>query len=668
MVVATTRPETMLGDTGVAVNPGDERYKDLVGKTCILPLMDREIPIIADDYVEMEFGSGCVKMTPAHDPNDFEVGLRHNLEFIRVMDDDGKINELGGKYQGLDRYEARKVVVADLEALGLVEKIEPYERNVGTCYRCATDVEPIISAQWFVRMKPLAEEAIRVVSDGEVRFVPDRFSKIYTNWMENVHDWCISRQLWWGQRIPAWYLPSGDFVVEPDVESALKAARAIDSTIKPEDLKQDSDVLDTWFSSWLWPISVFDANKPGHPDATPNDDLAYYYPTNDLVTAPEILFFWVARMVMAGHEFCGDLPFRNVYLTGTVRDKQGRKMSKSLGNSPDPIKLMEVYGADGVRVGMLICSSAGTDILFDESQVEQGRNFANKIWNAYRLIKGWNIDENATQTPQAKVAVKWFDELLSSSIETIDDHFEKFRISDALMLIYKLFWDDFCAWYLELIKPQQGAGIDASTYNATITIFDKLLRILHPFMPFISEELWQNIGERNEGETIMLSSQPEAGKYNPDFLADFEVVKDCIVNIRGIRQSKGISPKEPLSLLYKGELGAEMISVIEKMANINSVGSISDKGADAKGVSFLTGSLEFFLPLEEHVDVEEELRKIEEEIKYYRGFLENVMKKLSNEKFVSSAPKAVVDMELKKRLDGEAKLMKLEELKKELTK
>lgn len=668
LVIATTRPETIMADSAICIHPEDERYRHLKGKKVFIPLINKEIPVIEDDYVTMDFGTGCLKVTPAHDINDYEIGLRHKLPVIDILDQFGKLNQEARILVGEDRFDARKKIVKMLAESGNFLKEETYSSQIGYSERTNAVIEPRLSLQWFLKMEEAAKNALSYVEDERIRLIPEKYKNTYKHWMDNVRDWCISRQLWWGQRIPAWYLPSGDFVVEPDAQSALKAARAIDPTIKPEELKQDPDVLDTWFSSWLWPISVFDSNKPGHPEAKPNSDLAYYYPTNDLVTAPEILFFWVARMVMAGHEFCGDLPFRNVYLTGTVRDKQGRKMSKSLGNSPDPIKLMEVYGADGVRLGMLICSSAGTDILFDESQVEQGRNFANKIWNAYRLIKGWSVDENAAQTTQAKVAVKWFDELLSSSIETIDDHFEKFRISDALMLIYKLFWDDFCAWYLELIKPQQGAGIDASTYNATITIFDKLLRILHPFMPFISEELWQNIGERKEGETIMLSSQPEAGKYNPEFLADFEVVKDCIVNIRGIRQSKGISPKEPLSLLYKGELGAEMISVIEKMANINSVGSVSDKGADAKGVSFLTGSLEFFIPLEEHVDVEEELRKIEEEIKYYRGFLENVMKKLSNEKFVSSAPKAVVDMELKKRQDGEAKLMKLEELKKELTK
>ncbi|MEA5006065.1 MAG: valine--tRNA ligase [Rikenellaceae bacterium] len=668
LVIATTRPETIMADSAICIHPEDERYKHLKGKKVFIPLINKEIPVIEDDYVTMDFGTGCLKVTPAHDVNDYEIGLRHKLPVIDILDQYGKLNKEARILIGVDRFEARKKIVKMLAESGNFLKEETYSSQIGYSERTNAVIEPRLSLQWFLKMEEAAKNALAYVEDEKIRLIPDKYKNTYKHWMENVRDWCISRQLWWGQRIPAWYLPSGDFVVEQDAESALKAAKEIEPTVKLEDLKQDSDVLDTWFSSWLWPISVFDSNKPGHPDAIPNTDLAYYYPTNDLVTAPEILFFWVARMVMAGHEFCGNLPFRNVYLTGTVRDKLGRKMSKSLGNSPDPIKLMEVYGADGVRVGMLICSSAGTDILFDESQVEQGRNFANKIWNAYRLIKGWNVDEKAVQTKQAKIAVKWFDELLSSSIETIDDHFEKFRISDALMLVYKLFWDDFCAWYLELIKPQQGAGIDTVTYNATIKIFDKLLRILHPFMPFISEELWQNIDERKEGETIMLSSQPVADKYDTEFLGNFEVVKDCIVNIRGIRQSKGISPKESLSLLYKGELEPEMISVIEKMANISSVGFISDKGADAKGVSFLTGSLEFFLPLEEHVDVEEELRKIEEEIKYYRGFLENVMKKLSNEKFVSSAPKAVVDMELKKRQDGEAKLMKLEELKKELTK
>jgi len=668
LVIATTRPETIMADSAICIHPEDERYKHLKGKKVFIPLINKEIPVIEDDYVTMDFGTGCLKVTPAHDVNDYEIGLRHKLPVIDILDQFGKLNQSACILIGEERFAARKKIVKLLDEAGHLLKEEAYSSQIGYSERTNAVIEPRLSLQWFLKMEEGAKNALAYVEDDKIRLIPDKYRNTYKHWMENVRDWCISRQLWWGQRIPAWYLPSGEFVVEHDAESALKAAKMLDPSVKMEELRQDPDVLDTWFSSWLWPISVFDAGKPGFPAAEPNKDLAYYYPTNDLVTAPEILFFWVARMVMAGHEFCGDLPFRNVYLTGTVRDKQGRKMSKSLGNSPDPIKLMESYGADGVRVGMLICSSAGTDILFDESQVEQGRNFSNKIWNAYRLIMGWSVDMNVPQTSQSEIAVKWFNELLSNSIDTINDHFEKFRISDALMLIYKLFWDDFCAWYLELIKPAQGGNIDIVTYNATIEIFDKLLRILHPFMPFITEELWQNVVERKEGDSIMLSRQPESSSFSQEFLGRFEQVKESIVNIRSIRQSKGISPKEPLSLLYKGSLNEEVICVISKMANISSVKEMEDKSGSSAGVSFMVDTLEFFLPLEEHVDIAEELRKVEEELKYYEGFLINVNKKLSNDKFVSSAPKAVVDMEYKKQQDAETKLLKLNELKKELTK
>ena len=486
--------------------------------------------------------------------------------------------------------------------------------------------------------------------------------------MESVRDWCISRQLWWGQRIPAWYLPNGDIVVEADENDALKAAQIIDPSIELSDLRQDEDVLDTWFSSWLWPISVFDPAKPGFPNREPNRELAYYYPTNDLVTAPEILFFLVARMVMAGNEFCGDLPFRNVYLTGTVRDKSGRKMSKSLGNSPDPIKLMENYGADGVRVGMLLCSSAGNDILFDESQVEQGRNFSNKIWNAYRLIQGWQVDASAKASPQCEIAVEWFDSLLSQSIETMNDHFNKFRLSDALMLLYKLFWDDFCAWYLEIIKPAQGCSIEVKTYEATVGFFDKLLKLLHPFMPFITEELWQKLCERKEGESIMVLQQPKSEKYSAELINSVEQAKISIVNIRSIRQAKGISPKEPLELYVKGDFSQALYGIIEKMANISAIKPFSQKGESQSGASFMVDTIEFFLPLGNLVNIGEELNKIEAEIKHLEGFLASVNKKLSNEKFVNSAPKSVVELELKKQSDAQTKIAKLTQLKEELNK
>lgn len=666
LVIATTRPETIMADTAVCINPEDERYFNLKGKRVFIPLINKEIPIIEDDYVSMDFGTGCLKVTPAHDVNDYEIGLRHKLPVIDILDQFGRLNENAKILVGEDRFVARKKIVQMLKDAGHLLKEEDYLSQVGYSERTNAVIEPKLSLQWFLKMDEAAKNALAYVEDGRIKLIPDKYKSTYKHWMENVRDWCISRQLWWGQRIPAWYLPSGDFVVEADFDAALNAARKIDQNIKSDDLKQDPDVLDTWFSSWLWPISVFDPEKPGFPDAKPNKDLAYYYPTDDLVTAPEILFFWVARMIMAGHEFCGDRPFKNVYLTGTVRDKLGRKMSKSLGNSPDPIKLMETYGADGVRVGMMICSNAGNDILFDESQVEQGRNFANKIWNAYRLVNGWNIDNELKQSIEAQVAVKWFDELLSSCIDIINDHFDKFRISDALMQLYKLFWDDFCSWYLELVKPQYGEGIDVCTYNATIEFFDKLLRLLHPFMPFITEELWQNITKRRDGESIMIVEQPKAKSYNTAFLKQFESVKECVVNVRNIRQSKRISPKESLSLFYRGDFEKEMFGVVGKMANIGTIELMNSKIIDRLGVSFLVDKTEFFIPLEEKIDLNEELNKIEAELQYYNGFIENVLKKLSNEKFVSCAPKNVVDMELKKKQDAEDKIRKLSELKKSL--
>lgn len=668
IVIATTRPETIMADTAVCVHPADERYKYLKGKKVLIPLINKEIPIIEDEYVSIDFGTGCLKITPAHDINDYEIGLRHKLPVVDILDKYARLNEKAQILIGEDRFSARKKIIRMLAEAGNLEKEEAYNSQIGYSERTNAVIEPRLSLQWFLKMDEAAKNALGYVESERIKLIPDKYKNTYKHWMESVRDWCISRQLWWGQRIPAWYLPNGDIVVEADENDALKAAQIIDPSIELSDLRQDEDVLDTWFSSWLWPISVFDPAKPGFPNRGPNRELAYYYPTNDLVTAPEILFFWVARMVMAGHEFCGDLPFRNVYLTGTVRDKSGRKMSKSLGNSPDPIKLMENYGADGVRVGMLLCSSAGNDILFDESQVEQGRNFSNKIWNAYRLIQGWQVDASAKASPQCEIAVEWFDSLLSQSIETMNDHFNKFRLSDALMLLYKLFWDDFCAWYLEIIKPVQGCSIEVKTYEATVVFFDKLLKLLHPFMPFITEELWQKLCERKEGESIMVLQQPKSEKYSAELINSVEQAKISIVNIRSIRQAKGISPKEPLELYVKGDFSQALYGIIEKMANISAIKPFSQKGESQSGASFMVDTIEFFLPLGNLVNIGEELNKIEAEIKHLEGFLASVNKKLSNEKFVNSAPKSVVELELKKQSDAQTKIAKLTQLKEELNK
>ena len=668
IVIATTRPETIMADTAVCVHPADERYKYLKGKKVLIPLINKEIPIIEDEYVSIDFGTGCLKITPAHDINDYEIGLRHKLPVVDILDKYARLNEKAQILIGEDRFSARKKIIRMLAEAGNLEKEEAYNSQIGYSERTNAVIEPRLSLQWFLKMDEAAKNALGYVESERIKLIPDKYKNTYKHWMESVRDWCISRQLWWGQRIPAWYLPNGDIVVEADENDALKAAQIIDPSIELSDLRQDEDVLDTWFSSWLWPISVFDPAKPGFPNREPNRELAYYYPTNDLVTAPEILFFWVARMVMAGHEFCGDLPFRNVYLTGTVRDKSGRKMSKSLGNSPDPIKLMENYGADGVRVGMLLCSSAGNDILFDESQVEQGRNFSNKIWNAYRLIQGWQVDASAKASPQCEIAVEWFDSLLSQSIETMNDHFNKFRLSDALMLLYKLFWDDFCAWYLEIIKPAQGCSIEVKTYEATVVFFDKLLKLLHPFMPFITEELWQKLCERKEGESIMVLQQPKSEKYSAELINSVEQAKISIVNIRSIRQAKGISPKEPLELYVKGDFSQALYGIIEKMANISAIKPFSQKGESQSGASFMVDTIEFFLPLGNLVNIGEELNKIEAEIKHLEGFLASVNKKLSNEKFVNSAPKSVVELELKKQSDAQTKIAKLTQLKEELNK
>ena len=661
VIIATTRPETIMADAAVCINPADERYTHLRGKKILIPILNKEIPIIEDDYVTMDFGTGCLKVTPAHDINDYEIGLRHKLPVLDIIDEHGKLNEKAQILVGEDRFVARKKIVKMLNEQGFMEKEEAYMSQVGYSERTNAVIEPRLSLQWFLKMEEPAKQALKYVEEDTIRLIPDKFKNTYRHWMENVRDWCISRQLWWGQQIPAYYLPNGEFVVEATKEAALEAAQKIDPSVKMEDLKQDEDVLDTWFSSWLWPISVFDPKKAGFPDREPNADLAYYYPTNDLITAPEILFFWVARMIMAGHEFTGNIPFKNVYLTGIVRDKQGRKMSKSLGNSPDPIKLMEVHGADGVRVGMLLCSSAGNDILFDESQVEQGRNFANKIWNAYRLVLGWEVDENAEQSEHSALAVEWFRAKLNKTIEQIDDHFNKFRLSDSLMTAYKFFWDDFCAWYLEIVKPAYQTKIDGVTYKATVEFFDALLKLLHPYMPFITEELWQNLEERAAGDTIMLKDMPAGGEYSEELLATFEVAAQAIMNIRNIRQSKGISPKESLELYVKAPYANSMKSIIVKLANVTKVEVVEEFDSNINGTDFMVSTTNFFVPLNDHINVEEEVAKMEADIAYLEKFLKGVNAKLANEKFVANAPEKVLEIEKKKQLDATTKIAALQE-------
>ena len=654
LTVATTRPETIMADAAICVNPADERYGWLKGKKVLIPLINKEIPVIEDSYVEMDFGTGCLKVTPAHDINDYEIGIRHNLPVTDIIDDHGRLNEKAVILVGEDRFEARKKIEKMLAEAGNLEKTEEYTSPVGYSERTNAVIEPRLSMQWFLKMDALAKDALESVESGKVRLIPDKYRNTYRHWMENVRDWCISRQLWWGQRIPAYYLPDGSFVVEPTPEAALEAARAKDPKLEMSDLRQDEDVLDTWFSSWLWPISVFDPAKPGHPGHEPNSDLAYYYPTNDLVTGPDILFFWVARMIMAGNEFMHEIPFRNVYLTGIVRDKLGRKMSKTLGNSPDPLDLIAKYGADAVRIGMLLCSSAGNDILYDEAQVEQGRNFCNKIWNAYRLMTGWTVDGPLPQPEASATAVKWFRSKLDLVAETVEEHFSKFRISDALMAIYKFFWDDFCAWYLEIVKPAYGAAMDAVTYRESMGFFDALLRMIHPIMPFITEELWHGMAERKDGETIMFEPYPVSEGYDRDFIGKFEDACDAVTAIRSIRQQKNISPKEALTLRVK-DFPSEMDSVICRLANV-SIEKTASFGDTSEGVSFLVRTYEMFVPLSGLVDVAEETAKLEAVIAYQEKFLESVRKKLSNERFVNNAPANVVENERKKETDSLAKI------------
>ncbi len=669
-VVATTRPETIMGDTAMCINPKDPKNQWLRGHKVVVPLVGRVIPVIEDRYVDIEFGTGCLKVTPAHDVNDYNLGKTHNLETIDIFNPDGTISDQSPLYVGLDRMVVRRQIVKDLEAAGLMEKVEDYDNKVGYSERNPdTAVEPRLCKQWFLNMKHFAEIALKPVLDGEIKFHPEKYISSYRQWLENIQDWCISRQLWWGHRIPAYYLPTDSpeeerYVVAMTAEEALEKAHKMPGyeNLKPEDLRHDEDALDTWFSSWLWPISLFDGiRNPGNPE------IKYYYPTSDLVTAPDIIFFWVARMIMAGEEYMGDVPFRNVYFTGLVRDKLGRKMSKQLGNSPDPIGLIEKYGADAVRIGMLLCTSAGNDILFDESQIEQGRNFCNKIWNSYRLIQGFAVDPAAKQSEAQKVAIRWMRGRLSQVVAEVNDNFAKFRISDSLMATYRLFWDDFCAWYLEAIKTPFVDGkptpMDPQTHAATLGFFDELLRMIHPVMPFITEELWQNLAPRGENETIMFAPMPKGGDPDKAFTDAFAMAADAIMNVRAIRQQKNLSPREPLQLRIKGAFDPEMTAIVCKLGNVSGVELVDGTLADGEGVGFLVGTTEMFVPLKGLVNAEEEIAKAEKDLEYQQRFLASVRAKLANEKFVSHAPEAVIANERKKEADA---LSRIESLEKQL--
>lgn len=654
-VVATTRPETIMGDTAMCINPNDPKNAHLKGKKVIVPLINRVIPVIEDDYVDIAFGTGCLKVTPAHDVNDYMLGEKYNLPAIDIFHPDGTLNEHGAMYAGMDRFAVRKQIEKDLEAAGLMEKTEPYTNKVGYSERTDEPIEPKLSMQWFLKMEELAKPAAEAVENNTIRFFPEKYKNTYRHWMENIKDWCISRQLWWGHQIPAYFLPQGGYVVAMTKEEAFeKAKKQVDYPITMDELKQDEDVLDTWFSSWLWPISVFDGiNRPG------NKDINYYYPTNDLVTGPDIIFFWVARMIMLGYEYRNEPCFRNVYFTGIVRDKLGRKMSKQLGNSPDPIELMDRYGADGVRMGMLLSSAAGNDLLFDETLCEQGRNFNNKIWNAFRLIKGWKSDDALPQPESAKIATDWFRSKLSQTITELDDLFSKFRLSEALMLIYKLFWDEFSSWYLEIIKPDWKQPIDRMTLDATLHFFDDLLRLLHPFMPFITEELWQALEKRKAGDSIMTVLQPQPEETDPVILADMERVKQIIAGVRTIRLEKNIPNKDTLELQVVGGKPDQYSSVVSKMCNLSSFSAVSEKQAEAVG--FLVGTVEYAVPLADKMDVDAELQKLQSELTYTEGFLQSVLKKLSNERFVQNAKPEIVENERKKLADAESKIALLKE-------
>lgn len=655
-IVATTRPETIMGDTAMCINPKDPKNQHLHGKKVIVPLVNREIPVIEDEYVDIEFGTGCLKVTPAHDINDYMLGEKYHLPSIDIFNDNGTISEAGGMYVGMDRFEVRKQIVEDLQKAGLLEKIEDYTNKVGFSERTNVAIEPKLSMQWFLKMDRLAKPALDVVMNDEVKFYPAKYKNTYKHWMENIKDWCISRQLWWGHRIPAYYLPQGGFVVAETAEQALEKAKiqSNNPNLTLDDLRQDEDALDTWFSSWLWPIALFDGiNKPDNPE------IEYYYPTADLVTGPDIIFFWVARMIMAGLEYQHKVPFKNVYFTGIVRDKLGRKMSKTLGNSPDPIMLIEKYGADGVRMGMLLTAPAGNDLPFDEAICEQGRNFNNKIWNAFRLVKNWKV-EDLPQPDYARQAIEWFKNKIYKTQAEIDDLFSKYRLSEALMTVYKLFWDEFSAWYLEMVKPAYGQPIDRNTYDTTLAFFDHLLKLLHPFIPFITEELWQALEPRKDGESIMYAQWPELGCIDENLINDFENTKEIIAGIRTIRLQKNIANKVALELYVKGQYQATWNAIIEKISNIQSIRQLEHE-LDVNTANFLVGTTEFIVPIGDMIDKDKEIEKIEADIKYYEGFLNSVMKKLGNEKFVAHAKPEVVELERKKKSDAESKLVTLKE-------
>ena len=656
LTVATTRPETIFGDVAICINPNDERYTHLKGKNVIVPIVNRVIPIIEDNYVDIEFGTGALKITPAHDVNDYEIGQKHNLPMIDILDDDTNLNEHGLHYAGKNRFEVRKAIAKELEEKNLLLKAEDYVNKVGTSERTGAVIEPKISQQWFLKMSEIAKPALEVVMNDEIKFYPEKFKNTYKHWMENIRDWNISRQLWWGQQIPAYYYGEGehDFVVAENIEQALILAKekAQNPHLEIADLRQDEDALDTWFSSWLWPMSVFDGLS-----APENENINYYYPTADLVTGPDIIFFWVARMIMAGLEWKGQVPFKNVYFTGIVRDKQRRKMSKSLGNSPDPIELMDKYGADGVRVGILLSSAAGNDLLFDEDLMLQGRNFATKIWNAFRLIQGWNKEEKAI-SPAEQETIDWFENQLNKTIVEISEQFDKFRISDALHLIYKLIWDDFCAWYLEAIKPNYGEAISTEVYQKTIAFFEELMKLFHPFMPFLTEELWQNIAERSKEEALVIAQQKKADDFNEETIKNFDFAKELISGVRNYRQSKGISLRESVELFTNATAFINE-AVVRKLANVSEV-HFAEK-TDKPSFTFLVGATEISIPLSENLDLAEEKKKTEEEIKYLKGFLVSVEKKLSNEKFVANAKPEIVENERKKQKDAQEKIAILEE-------
>ncbi|NOY49387.1 MAG: valine--tRNA ligase [Chlorobi bacterium] len=658
ITIATTRPETILGDTAVCVHPDDERFAKFKGKKVIVPLVNRAVPVIQDEYVDREFGTGALKITPAHDIHDYEIGLKHKLKSIDIFNDDGSISEKAGLYIGKDRFDVRDEIVDDLKKSGHLNKIEDYINKVGFSERTDEVIEPKLSLQWFLKISELAKDALEVVQNGSIEFHPAKFKNTYRHWMENVRDWNISRQLWWGQRIPVYYLPDGEILVAKNLEEALEKAKTEFNMpdIKAGDLTQDEDVLDTWFSSWLWPISVFDGIR--HPE---NKDVNYYYPTNDLVTAPEIIFFWVARMIMAGNEYRKEIPFKNVYFTGIVRDKLGRKMSKSLGNSPDPLDLIKHFGADGVRVGMLLTSPAGNDLPFDESLVEQGRNFSNKIWNALRLVKGWKIDDKLAQSESNKMGVEWFEARFNQVLNQIEKNFDDYRISEALMATYKLIWDDFCSWYLEIIKPAYQQAIDRPTYEKTIAIFEKLMKLLHPFAPFITEEIWHLLKDREAGDDIIISRTPVSQNFDKSVISNFQFAENIIGGIRTVRREKNIPQKESLMLMLRkgGKSDFALYPLVQKICNIEKVEIVDDKPEGS--ISFIVGSQEFYIPLTSSIDIDAEIAKLEDELKYTKGFLISVSKKLSNERFVDNAPKAVVDKERQKQSDAEDRIAVIEE-------